>query len=65
MGTGPTGSADARQGPFVTIKDLAVVRPGTVVPEGVTLAPMTVWEGNPGKLKSITVILDIGSSHVC
>lgn len=42
-----------RQGPFVTIKELVVVRPGAVVPEGVTLAPMTIWEGNPGQCRNL------------
>lgn len=37
-----------RQGKFTIIKDLAVIRPGTVLPEGAIVPSMTVWEGNPG-----------------
>ena len=36
------------QGKFAIIKDLAVIRPGTVLPEGAVVPSLTVWEGNPG-----------------
>ena len=37
------------QGKFAIIKDLAVILPGTVLPEGAVIPSMTVWSGNPGQ----------------
>ena len=41
--------AEIRQGKFVIIKDLAVILPGTVLPEATVIPPMTIWGGNPGQ----------------
>jgi hypothetical protein len=38
------------KGKFAIIKDLAVIRPGTVLPEGAVVPSLTIWEGNPGQL---------------
>ncbi|OWZ60090.1 dynactin 5 [Cryptococcus neoformans c45] len=37
-------------GKFVVIKDLAVILPNTVLPEGTVVASMSVWGGNPGRM---------------
>ncbi|WWC62063.1 uncharacterized protein I303_104652 [Kwoniella dejecticola CBS 10117] len=37
-------------GKFVITKDLAVILPNTVLPEGTVVPSMSVWGGNPGKL---------------
>jgi hypothetical protein len=37
------------QGKFVIIKDLAVILPDTVLPEGTVVPSFSVWSGNPGK----------------
>ncbi|WVQ79953.1 hypothetical protein IAT38_002054 [Cryptococcus sp. DSM 104549] len=37
-------------GKFVVIKDLAVILPNTVLPEGTVVSSMSVWGGNPGRL---------------
>ncbi|CAD6572151.1 MAG: hypothetical protein TREMPRED_000463 [Tremellales sp. Tagirdzhanova-0007] len=39
-------------GKFVIIKDLAVVLPHTVLPEGTVVPSMSIWGGNPGQLMS-------------
>ncbi|RSH87281.1 hypothetical protein EHS25_003190 [Saitozyma podzolica] len=38
------------RGKFVIIKDLAVIRPGTVIPEATVVPSMSIWEGNPGRI---------------
>jgi len=43
------------KGKFAIIKDLAVIRPGTVLPEGAVVPSLTVWEGNPGELDDVHV----------
>ena len=35
------------------IKDLVVIRPGTVLAEGSAVPPYTIWEGNPGEIASL------------
>lgn len=47
------GSADICKGKFVIIKDLAVIRPGTVLPEATVVPSYTIWEGNPGERSGI------------
>ncbi|WVN88399.1 uncharacterized protein L203_103608 [Cryptococcus depauperatus CBS 7841] len=37
-------------GKFVVIKDLAVIEPGTVLPEGTVVSSLSVWAGNPGHM---------------
>jgi dynactin-5 len=37
-----------RKGKFVIIKDLAVILPDTVLPEGTVVPSFSVWSGNPG-----------------
>jgi hypothetical protein len=36
------------KGKFVIIKDLAVILPDTVLPEGTVVPSFSVWSGNPG-----------------
>jgi carbonic anhydrase/acetyltransferase-like protein (isoleucine patch superfamily) len=43
------------QGKFVIIKDLAVIMPGTVLPEGTVVPSFSIWAGNPGKSHPICV----------
>lgn len=38
------------------IKDLAVIRPGTVIPEATVVPSMSIWEGNPGQYSSSPAI---------
>lgn len=45
-----------RQGQFVIVKDLAVIMPGTVLPEGTVVPSLTVWSGNPGRFAFTRVI---------
>jgi dynactin-5 len=37
------------QGQFVIIKDLAVIKPGTVLADATVVSSMSIWEGNPGQ----------------
>jgi acetyltransferase-like isoleucine patch superfamily enzyme len=54
------------QGKFVIIKDLAVILPDTVLPEGTVVPSFSVWSGNPGtSLPSPFIIhLDISYSRL-
>jgi len=37
----------------VIIKDLAVILPDTVLPEGTVVPSFSVWSGNPGQFSSL------------